>query len=101
MNPFDSAVDLATAVRTREISPVEILDIYLRRIDKHDPEINAFVWRDDETARAAARVAAQRVLDGTDLPPSTVSRSPSRIRRRWQGSPPPTVRVACRTRPGR
>ncbi|WP_308404018.1 amidase [Streptomyces rhizosphaericus] len=62
-------MDLATAVRTREISPVEILDIYLRRIDKHDPEINAFVWRDDETARAAARVAAQRVLDGTDLPP--------------------------------
>ncbi|MGC0416888.1 amidase [Embleya sp. AB8] len=69
MDPFDSATDLAAAVRTKELSPVEIVDTYLKRIDAYDSSLNAFVWRDDEAVRAAARAAEQAVVDGADLPP--------------------------------
>src|SRR5689334_7473794 len=69
MDPFGSAVDLAAAVRRRELSPVEIADTYLARIDRHDPGINAFVWRNDEDVRAAAKTAEQAVTDGGRLGP--------------------------------
>ncbi|MGW0820091.1 amidase [Streptomyces sp. NPDC002845] len=68
MNPFDSAVRLAEAVRKRELSPVEIVDTYLERIDRFDPAIGAFVWRNDEEVREAARKAERAVMDGTELP---------------------------------
>lgn len=67
MDPFESAVDLAAAVRRRELSPVEIVDACLERIDRYDAGINAFVWRDDENVRAAAKVAEQGVVDGGEL----------------------------------
>ncbi|MFI0447370.1 amidase [Actinomadura sp. 6N118] len=67
MDPFDSAVRLAQAVRKRELSPVEIVDAYLERIDRFDPEIGAFVWRNDEDVRQAARWAEQAVMDGGEL----------------------------------
>ena len=63
MDPFDSALSLATAVRTRELSPVEIADAYLKRIDRLDPEIGAFVWRNDDELRDAARAAERAVQD--------------------------------------
>jgi amidase len=69
MDPFDSAVDLAAAVRNRELSPVEIVDVYLRRIDQYDPVVNAFVWRNDDAVRERARAAEQAVLAGRELPP--------------------------------
>jgi amidase len=69
MDPFDSAVNLASAIRKRELSPVEVVEAYLRRIDRLDHLVGAFVWRDDETVRAAARRAERVVLDGSDLPP--------------------------------
>src|SRR5688572_26181388 len=67
MDPFDSAVDLAAAVRRGELSPVEIVDTYLDRIDRHDGGINAFVWRDDDAVRSAAKVAEQVVARGGEL----------------------------------
>ncbi|SEC56708.1 amidase [Amycolatopsis tolypomycina] len=69
MDPFGSATDLAAAVRRRELSPVEIADAYLARIDRYDPGINAFVWRNDEDVRAAAKAAEQAVTDGGPLGP--------------------------------
>src|SRR5579875_1821434 len=69
MDPFDSAVALASAIRNRELSPVEIAEVYLRRIDQLDPAVGAFVWRDDEAVHAAARLAEQAVMDGSELPP--------------------------------
>jgi amidase len=69
MDPFDSALDLAAAVGRRELSPVEIVDTYLDRIERLDPGVGAFVWRADDEVRRAARAAEQAVLDGEDLPP--------------------------------
>lgn len=69
MDPFASATGLAAAIREKELSPVEVVDTYLRRIDHHDPAVGAFVWRDDDAVRAAARRAEQAVMDGSGLPP--------------------------------
>lgn len=68
MDPFESVVDLAAAVRRRELSPVEIVDTYLERIDRHD-SVNAFVWRNDEEVRTAAKAAEQAVVEGGELGP--------------------------------
>ncbi|MFE3456837.1 amidase [Nocardiopsis aegyptia] len=69
MDPFSSATDLASAIRARELSPVEIAEAYLERIDRHDPAVNAFVRCRRDTVRAAAERAERAVLDGRDLAP--------------------------------
>ncbi|MGH2694168.1 MAG: amidase [Actinomycetota bacterium] len=66
---FTSAVRQAELVRTKEVSPVELVETYLRRIEKLDAEINAFVTLTAEEALAAARKAEERVSSGGDLPP--------------------------------
>lgn len=69
MDPFSSATSIAEAIRSREISPVEVADLYLDRIDRFNDEINAIVWRNDEQVRAAAKAAERAVLAGDELGP--------------------------------
>jgi amidase len=72
IDPFTPALDLAAAVRRREVSPVELADLYLSRIDEHDSTLNAFCHRADDEVRAAAKVAADEVVAADDprsLPP--------------------------------
>jgi len=72
IDPFTSAVELAAAIRRRELSPVEVVDAYLERIDELDPRLNAFSHRADDEVRKAAAVAADAVVGATspdDLPP--------------------------------
>lgn len=54
---FTPALDLAAQVRARELSPVELTELYLERIERLDPQLNAFVTVDAEGALAAAREA--------------------------------------------
>jgi amidase len=49
------AVDMATLVRTREISCVELLDAHLDRIARVNPDLNAIVTLVPERAREQAR----------------------------------------------
>ena len=69
--PFNSATDLAAAIRAKELSPLEALDAYLERVDRINPTLNAFALRDDERARSDARAATERLASspGDDLPP--------------------------------
>ena len=71
MDSHASALDVAAAIRSKEVSPVEVLDHYLARVDRLDPVLNAFGLRDDERARAEASAAADRVASASveDLPP--------------------------------
>lgn len=69
MNPFDSAVSLARAVRSRQVGPVELVEAYLGRIDRYDPQVNAFVWRNDEHVRQVSKDAERAVMSGDELPP--------------------------------
>lgn len=63
-----SALDLAAALRAREISSVELLDACLSEVDRLNDSLNAVVWRDDDAARAAARAADDRLAAGDDAP---------------------------------
>lgn len=64
-----SAVSLAAAIRRREISSVELVTAAIERRDRFDGELNAIIWRDDETSLAQAREADAAVARGDDLPP--------------------------------
>lgn len=54
---FLSACAMAEQVRTKQISPVELVEAHLARIDRLNPALNAFVHVDYERARKDARVA--------------------------------------------
>jgi amidase len=72
IDPFTPAVQLAAAIRRKEVSPVEVVDAYLERIDELDPRLNAFCHRADDDARKAACAAADALAGATspqDLPP--------------------------------
>jgi amidase len=68
LGPTSSALDLAAALRARELSAVELLDACLAAVDEHNPELNAVVWRDDDAARAAAAAADSRLAGGDEAP---------------------------------
>jgi amidase len=57
---FLSAVELARLVRTREVSSAELVQLYLERIARLEPELNAFVTvcEDNAIAEASAIDAA-------------------------------------------
>lgn len=63
-----SAIDLAAALRAREISSVELLDACLSEVDRLNDSLNAVVWRDDEDARARAAAADERLAAGDEAP---------------------------------
>ena len=64
-----TACDQAAAVRRREVSPVELVDHYLDRIDRLNGDLGAFITVCDETARDQAKEAERAVIAGEDLPP--------------------------------
>ncbi|HMC71894.1 MAG TPA: amidase, partial [Mycobacteriales bacterium] len=62
-------LEQAAAVRNREVSPVELVDHYLDRIDRVNETVGAFVYVAPDLARAAAKDAESAVTSQTDLPP--------------------------------
>jgi len=66
-----SAIQLADLIRTRELSPVEVVQTHIDRIEAVNPKINAVVHPRFEAAMAEARHAEARVMDSEaeDLPP--------------------------------
>ena len=62
------ATRLAEFIRTRQVSPVEVVQAHLDRIAEVDPRVNAIVTVAD-TALAAAKVAEAAVLAGAELGP--------------------------------
>jgi amidase len=59
--PFRSAKELAAEIRRKKISCLELLDLYLSRVEKHNPALNAIITTNVEGARKRAR-AADRAL---------------------------------------
>lgn len=64
-----SALDLARLVRARELSPVEVVEDFLARIERVNPQVGAFVAVRGDGARADARRLAEQVARGEDPGP--------------------------------
>jgi amidase len=63
------ATELATLIRTRQLSARELTDACLARIERLDPQLNAVVTRDPEGARAAADAADAALAAGEPVGP--------------------------------
>ncbi|WP_406763041.1 amidase family protein, partial [Candidatus Clostridium helianthi] len=61
------ATELAAAVRSKQVSPVEVTDAVLARINRLNPGLNAFVTLIEDDARRQARQAEQAVMRGQEL----------------------------------
>ena len=62
--PFLSAMELATHIERKEISPVEAVAAYLDRIEHVDPKVNSYITVCAEEARHDARRAEGEILKG-------------------------------------
>jgi len=70
VDQFPSALAAAAAVRARQVSPTELVDAALERIDRINPGLNAVIWRNDDQARAEAKKLSNKIANGHDnLPP--------------------------------
>jgi Amidase len=66
---FLPATELAARIRRREVSPVEVVDAYLRRIEQRNPLINAYTLVLADEARSAACAAERAVASGGPVGP--------------------------------
>jgi len=66
--PFASVLDQAALVRRGHVSPLELVDLYLERIERLDPQLNAYVTLDADGARAAARSQPDGPFAGVPIP---------------------------------
>ena len=66
---YMSAGDLSRLVQRREVSPVEIIEAHLARIEATEPVLNSFITLLPEEARAAARRAEAAIRAGGYLGP--------------------------------
>jgi amidase len=62
-----SAVQLRRLIGSKEISPVELLEACIARIEAVDPAVNAMAATGYAQAREAARAAERAVLNGAEL----------------------------------
>lgn len=64
-----TAREQARAIREREISARELLELHLDRIAERNPELNAIVSLDEERARAGALAADEALASGRPVGP--------------------------------
>jgi aspartyl-tRNA(Asn)/glutamyl-tRNA(Gln) amidotransferase subunit A len=65
MSPHElGAAEAARAIRRKELSPVDLVEALLERIDKVDGRVQAWALVDRDGARAAARTAAEDLARG-------------------------------------
>jgi amidase len=62
-----TATELAARIRRRELSPVEVVDAFIERIQARNPSLNAFVHAGFDHARQRARQAEQALVSGAEL----------------------------------
>ncbi len=61
--------ELAQRMRQRDLSPVEVMDAFIHRIEHRNPSLNAFVHLAFDEARQGAADAADAIIRGDDLGP--------------------------------
>jgi amidase len=63
------ATELVRLFRARKVSPLEVMQAVLARIDQVNPQVNAYVTVVRESALGAARAATRALRRGPRLPP--------------------------------
>ncbi|HUS96474.1 MAG TPA: amidase [Hyphomicrobiaceae bacterium] len=86
---FKTAIELAEQVRTKQISALELTDLFIDRIENLDGEINAVVVRDFDRARDAARAADAALANGKIIGP--LHGVPMTIKESYQFAGSPTT----------
>ena len=66
---FASITELAPRLAAKEVSPVELTEAMLARIERHDPDLNAYITVTADSARQAARAAEAAIMAGHALGP--------------------------------
>jgi amidase/aspartyl-tRNA(Asn)/glutamyl-tRNA(Gln) amidotransferase subunit A len=66
---YTTAADLAARIRRRDLSPVEVMDAVLGRIEERNPSLNALVFTAFDEARDQAREAETALMSGAPLGP--------------------------------
>lgn len=69
LSPFSNIAKIVADTRSKQISPVEVVESQLRCIASLQPKLNAFVHLDADGARAQARSAEAAVLTNQPLGP--------------------------------
>src|SRR5258708_17741061 len=67
--PFKTAKQLAAAIRKKKIGCLELLDLYVKRVEVHNPALNAIIASDIPGARKRAKAADKAVGAGKKLGP--------------------------------
>src|SRR6266513_6229643 len=66
---YRSAAELTALIARRAVSPLEVVDAVLERIERAQPVLNAFITVCAEEARAAAHEAEAAIMRGAPLGP--------------------------------
>jgi len=64
-----SAVELVAQIRAKQVSPVEVIDAVLTRMEKLEPHLHAFCTPTPELARAEAKRIEQGIMRGDAMGP--------------------------------
>ena len=54
---YMTATELAMRIRRRQLSPVEVVEAFIARIQQRNPSLNAFVYFGFDDARKRAKAA--------------------------------------------
>ena len=62
--PFLSATELASLIKSQQVSPVEATEAYLERIPQVDGKLNSYITVTADRALADARAAEREIVSG-------------------------------------
>src|SRR5258708_38373837 len=67
--PYGSLAEIAQEIRSKNISPLELVELHLKRIEALQPMLNAFVHFNPEGVRQQARAVESSAARGAPLGP--------------------------------
>ena len=59
-----SIAELSALIKARKLSPVELVETLIRRVEQHDEQTHAFITRTFDLARQQARAAEAEIAAG-------------------------------------
>ena len=66
---YKSATEIAALIASKKVSAVEVFEHFLKRIETHNPKLNAIIWMDAERGRKRAREADAALARGESWGP--------------------------------